>query len=304
MAKNLLQNLLDKSSSGNSSWRDMAQMYASSSAKGGNTFRNLMGLNVIVGLTEEKMKSNAIQNLKESERQKVFDQAKVAQRYSAYDKLMTTDEAYKQNKNYFTIQGEAEFSKLNPNFNLSLQSARDKRNQEIKDWAANAETTHLQNINNPAFKGVDKRMTKEEFFKPYEDYYVSKQQAIAAPKELSLVHKGWDMLTGKNNKAPSAAQLETERNTALQGSFGYLLNPTEVTGDAAIELYRDPNAFSLTKTEAQSRIVETVKDPDLQRSLIRGLEAKDSYTPNELKSAMIVGSTDFDPLIEKYTQHL
>ena len=131
MAKNLLQNLLDKSSSGNSSWQDMAQMYASSSAKGGNTFRNLMGLNVIVGLTEEKMKANAIQNLKESERQKVFDQAKVAQRYSAYDKLMTTDEAYKQNKNYFTIQGEAEFSKLNPNFDLSLQSARDKRILEL-----------------------------------------------------------------------------------------------------------------------------------------------------------------------------
>lgn len=302
MAKNLLQNLLDKSSSGNSSWQDMAQMYASSSAKGGNRFRNLMGLNVIVGLSESKMKANAIQNLKESERQKVFDQAKVAQTYAAYDKLMTTDEAYKKDKNHFMLKGEAEFSRLNPNFDLSLQSARDKRNQEIKDWAANEETNHLQNINNPAFKGLTKRMTKEEFYKPYEDYYVSKQQAIAAPKELSLVHKGWDMLTGKNNKAPSAAQLETERNTALQGSFGYLLNPTEVTGDAAIELYRDPNAFSLTKTEAQSRIVETVKDPDLQRSLIRGLEAKDSYTPNELKAAMIVGSTNFDPLIEKYTQ--
>ena len=302
MAKNLLQNLLDKSSSGNSSWQDMAQMYASSSAKGGNRFRNLMGLNVIMGLTESKMKSNAIQNLKESERQKVFDQAKVAQTYAAYDKLMTTDEAYKKDKNHFRLKGEAEFSRLNPNFDLSLQSARTKRNQEINDWAVNAEATHFQNISNPAFKGLDKRMTKEEFFKPYEDYYVSKQQAIAAPKELSLVHKGWDMLTGKNNKAPSAAQLETERNTALRGSFGYLLNPTEVTGDAAIELYRDPNAFSLSKTEAQSRIVETVKDPDLQRSLIRGLEAKDSYTPNELKSAMIVGSTDFDPLIEKYTQ--
>ncbi len=98
MAKNLLQNLLDKSSSGNSSWQDMAQMYASSSAKRGNTFRNLMGLNVIVGLTESKMKANAIQNLKESERQKVFDQAKVAQTYAAYDTLMTTDEAYKKIK--------------------------------------------------------------------------------------------------------------------------------------------------------------------------------------------------------------
>jgi len=300
MAQDILKNLLDKSGSG-FNVGELLGTYLSSTGKRNNRMRNILGLTTLFGLKEDSMRSNALKNLKENERLKVFDQAKVTNRWNAYDTLMKEDELYRKNPNHFKIQGEAEFAKLNPNFDLSTEDARKKRAKEINDWALNAKTLHESKIQNPAFEGMDKRMTKEEFFKPFEDYYVSRQQAITAPKELSIVHKAWDYLGGKKKDELSPQEIEANKNKALRGSFGFLLDPTEVKGEAEIELFRDPNEFTLTKLEAQSRIIETVKDADLQRSLIRNLK-KDTYTTNELKSAMIVGSTNFDPILEKVSQ--
>lgn len=300
--RDIFKNLLDKSSSG-FNVGELLGTYLSSTGKRNNRMRNILGLTTLFGLKEDSMRSNALKNLKENERLKVFDQAKVTNRWNAYDTLMKEDELYRKNPNHFMIQGEAEFAKLNPNFDLSTEDARKKRAKEINDWALNAKTLHESKIQNPAFTGElqDKRMTKEEFFKPFEDYYVSRQQAITAPKELSIVHKAWDYLGGKKKDELSPQEIEANKNKALRGSFGFLLDPTEVKGEAEIELFRDPNEFTLTKLEAQSRIIETVKDADLQRSLIRNLK-KDTYTTNELKSAMIVGSTNFDPILEKVSQ--
>jgi len=300
MAQDILKNLLDKSGSG-FNVGELLGTYLSSTGKRNNRMRNILGLTTLFGLKEDSMRSNALKNLKENERLKVFDQAKVTNRWNAYDTLMKEDEAYRKNPNHFMIQGEAEFAKLNPNFDLSTEDARKKRAKEINDWALNAKTLHESKIQNPAFEGMDKRMTKEEFFKPFEDYYVSRQQAITAPKELSIVHKAWDYLGGKKKDELSPQEIEANKNKALRGSFGFLLDPTEVRDGAEIELFRDPNAFTLTKLEAQSRIIESVKDADLQRSLIRNLN-KNTYTTNELKSAMIVGSTNFDPILEKVSQ--
>lgn len=297
-----LKSLLNKTGSG-FNVGDIIGTYLTSTGKRNNRMRNILGLTALFGLREDKMRYNALQNLKQSERNKVFDQAKVNKRWMAYDKLMTTDEAYRKNPNHFRVLGEAEFAKINPNFDLSTADARKKREREILDWATNEETLHKEKIQNPAFTGdlQDKRLSKEEFFKPFEDYYVSRQEAITAPKELSIVHKAWDYIGGNKKDELSPKEIEDNKNKALRGSFGFLLDPREVNDTAAIELFRDPNAFTLTKTEAQSKIIETVKDADLQRSLIRSLD-KDNYTPNELKSAMIVGSTNFDPILEKVAQ--
>lgn len=196
MAQDILKNLLDKSGSG-FNVGELLGTYFSSTGKRNNRMRNILGLTTLFGLKEDSMRSNALKNLKENERLKVFDQAKVTNRWNAYDTLMKEDELYRKNPNHFKIQGEAEFAKLNPNFDLSTEDARKKRAKEINDWALNAKTLHESKIQNPAFEGMDKRMTKEEFFKPFEDYYVSRQQAITAPKELSIVHKAWDYLGGK-----------------------------------------------------------------------------------------------------------
>ena len=87
------------------------------------------------------------------------------------------------------------------------------------DRAKAAQAMHESKIQNPAFEGIDKRMTKEEFFKPFEDYYVSRQQAITAPKELSIVHKAWDYIGGKKKDELSPQEIEANKNKALRGSF-------------------------------------------------------------------------------------
>ena len=292
-----LKSLLGKSSAG-FNVGDIIGTYLTSTGKRNNRMRNILGLTALFGLREDKMKFNAIKNLEESERNKVFDQAKVNKRWMAYDNLMKIDEEYRKNPNYFTVLGEAEFAKINPNFDLGTEDAREKRAREIKEWATFEENLHKEKIQNPAFNISDQRMSKEEFFKPFEDYYVSQQEAITAPKELSIVHTAWDLLGGNKKDELSPKEIEANKNKALRGSFGFLLDPREVNDTAKIELFRDPNAFTLTKNEATFRVIETVKDPDLQRSIIRKLD-KQSYTTNELQAAVIVGSTNFDPLVEK-----
>ena len=292
-----LKSLLGKSGKG-FNVGDIIGTYLTSTGKRNNRMRNILGLTALFGLREDKMKFNAIKNLEESERNKVFDQAKVNKRWMAYDNLMKIDEEYRKNPNYFTVLGEAEFAKINPNFDLGTEDAREKRAREIKEWATFEENLHKEKIQNPAFNISDQRMSKEEFFKPFEDYYVSQQEAITAPKELSIVHKAWDLLGGKKKDELSPKEIEANKNKALRGSFGFLLDPREVNDTAKIELFRDPNAFTLTKNEATFRVIETVKDPDLQRSIIRKLN-KQSYTTNELQAAVIVGSTNFDALVEK-----
>ena len=292
-----LKSLLGKSGKG-FNVGDIIGTYLTSTGKRNNRMRNILGLTALFGLREDKMKFNAIKNLEESERNKVFDQAKVNKRWMAYDNLMKIDEEYRKNPNYFTVLGEAEFAKINPNFDLGTEDAREKRAREIKEWATFEENLHKEKIQNPAFNISDQRMSKEEFFKPFEDYYVSQQEAITAPKELSIVHKAWDLLGGKKKDELSPKEIEAKKNKALRGSFGFLLDPREVNDTAKIELFRDPNAFTLTKNEATFRVIETVKDPDLQRSIIRKLD-KQSYTTNELQAAVIVGSTNFDALVEK-----
>ena len=63
-------------------------------------------------------------------------------------------------------------------------------------------------------------------------------------------------------------------------------------------MYRDPNQFTLNKDEASLNIISTVKDTDLQRSIISSLP-ESGITRNKLKATIISKSVDFDPLIAK-----
>ena len=117
-----LKSLLGKSGKG-FNVGDIIGTYLTSTGKRNNRMRNILGLTALFGLREDKMKFNAIKNLEESERNKVFDQAKVNKRWMAYDNLMKIDEEYRKNPNYFTVLGEAEFAKINPNFDLGTEDA-------------------------------------------------------------------------------------------------------------------------------------------------------------------------------------
>ena len=84
----------------------------------------------------------------------------------------------------------------------------------------------------------------------------------------------------------------------MQSDYGYLLNPDEITEDAVIKKYK-PTEMVVTKGEAASQILSTVKSEDIARNLISGL-TKEKYSRTELSDYVTMNVVDFNPYIEKY----
>ena len=276
-----LISLLDKNPG--SQTGELIGAYLSGRDKKDNRARNVLLASLFFNAKEAAMQSKVTKQLEELERQKTFDTAKITNQYNLYDKLMTDDEAFKKDKNYFKIQSEAEFARLNPNYDLSTEDARKIRKQEIDEYEQ-----ELINIHNEKIKtgNIKKRLSKEEFMKPLEDYYIQQGKQIAAPKNISLVHKAFDFV--RPGKRKQDLQNIT-RDQALRSNFAYLLDPTVIQGKASIDLYRDPNQFKYNKTEAASYIVQTYGDNDLSTNIINSIQddSSESFTLNDLKGKVL-----------------
>ena len=276
-----LKSLLDKNPG--SQTGELIGAYLSGRDKKDNRARNVLLASLFFNAKEAAMQSKVTKQLEELERQKTFDTAKITNQYNLYDKLMTDDEAFKKDKNYFKIQSEAEFARLNPNYDLSTEDARKIRKQEIDEYEQ-----ELINIHNEKIKtgNIKKRLSKEEFMKPLEDYYIQQGKQIAAPKNISLVHKAFDFV--RPGKRKQDLQNIT-RDQALRSNFAYLLDPTVIQGKASIDLYRDPNQFKYNKTEAASYIVQTYGDNDLSTNIINSIQddSSESFTLNDLKGKVL-----------------
>jgi hypothetical protein len=289
--------LLGKSSG--TSWGEIAGAYLSGGRKKDNRARNVMLATLFFNAKEANMQSKVMKNLQEMERQKTFDNAQMTDRWNAYNTLMDEDAAFKENPNYFRLQAEARFAKNNPNYPSGaklLQSEIDFKNKEVTDLEEALKNLHIEKIKSG---NVNKRLSKQEFFKPFEDYYVNKQEEIAAPGNVSLVHKAWNKLTNKNDKQTlTDIQKENQRNEAIRNNFGYLLNPDEITGDAAIAQYK-PLEMTVTKTEAANQILSSIENQDIARNLVTGLKQK-QYSRTELQDYITLNVVDFNPYIQKY----
>lgn len=297
MADKDYTSLLGKSSG--TSWGEIAGAYLSGGRKKDNRARNVMLATLFFNAKEANMQSRVMKNLQEMERQKIFDNAQMTDKWNAYNSLMDDDAAFKENPNYFRLQAEARFAKNNPNYPSGaklLQSEIDFKNKEVTDLEEALKNLHIEKIKSG---NVNKRLSKQEFFKPFEDYYVSKQEQIAAPGNVSLVHKAWNKLTNKNDKQTlTNIQKENQRNEAIRNNFGYLLNPDEITGDAAIAQYK-PLEMTITKTEAANQILSSIENQDIARNLVTGLKQK-QYSRTELQDYITLNVVDFNPYIQKY----
>jgi len=297
MADKDYTSLLGKSSG--TSWGEIAGAYLSGGRKKDNRARNVLLATLFFNAKEANMQSKVMKNLQEMERQKTFDNAQMTDRWNAYNTLMDEDAAFKENPNYFRLQAEARFAKNNPNYPSGaklLQSEIDFKNKEVTDLEEALKNLHIEKIKSG---NVNKRLSKQEFFKPFEDYYVTKQEEIAAPGNVSLVHKAWNKLTNKNDKKTlTDIQKENQRNEAIRNNFGYLLNPDEITGDAAIAQYK-PLEMTVTKTEAANQILSSIENQDIARNLVTGLKQK-QYSRTELQDYITLNVVDFNPYIQKY----
>ena len=298
MADKDFTSLLNKDSS--SSWKDIAGAYLSGGRKKDNRARNVLLATLFFNAKEARMQSNVVNNLKELERQKTFDNAQVTNRWNAYNTLMDEDEAFKKNPNYFRLQAQAEFAKNNPDFPTGaklLESEINFRNQEVLELEEALKNLHIEKIKTG---NVGKRLSKEEFFKPFEDYYVSQKEKISAPGNVSLVHKGWDFLTGKKKEELTEQQIKDNRNIASRSNYGYLLNPDEIMGEEVIAEYK-PLEMTITKGEAANQILSSIDNQDIARKLVSGLTQK-QYSRNELNDYITLSVVDFNPYIEKYSK--
>jgi len=279
------KSLLGRSSG--SSFADIASAYITGNRKSDNRARNVLLASLFFNAKESKMQSNVVKQLKELERDRTFEQSNVTAKWDAYNKLITEDENFKNNPNYFKLKSEAEFNKVNPNFKLDTESQRTFKNNEVSEYE-----TAMLNLHNEKLKtgDVKKKLTKEQFFKPFEDYYVSEQERISAPKNVSLVHKAWDYVTGDRKQELTKTQRETAKNTATQASFEKLLKGDVFYGDEAIKLARDPNEFDFTKQEAILYINKNIKNETIANDTIDTISKakKDTkYTLNDLKGALV-----------------
>lgn len=299
MADKDYTSLLGKSSG--TSWGELAGAYLTKGKKKDKKARNILIASLIFNAKEAQMQSNALKNLKENDKQKTFQNAGITNKWNAYNKLMEEDESYKANPNFFRLQAEQQFARDNVNFptgNKLLESEIDFKNKEVTDLEKALKNIHIEKIKTG---NITKRLSKEEFYKPFEDFYKGKQEEIAAPANVSLVHKAWDKITNREDKKIlTDIQKEQRLSEATRGSFGYLLNPDEITGEAAIAQYK-PTEMLVSKGEAASQILSTIQNESMAKNLITNLK-QDNYSRRELQDFITLTLVDFNPYVEKYNR--
>ena len=297
---NPLKSLLQKQNQGGS-WQDLAAGYFSNENKSSKRIRNLMIGRVFLGAKEMTMQDNVIKNLEKNERQRIYDLANVTSKWEKYDELMKDDEAYKADPFYFKDKAKEKYNEVwgNKDLNMNLQENKDFMQKEIEDYERALKNLHEQKIKTG---DINKRLTKEQFFKPFEDYYTTRKADITAPKNLSIVHSAWNRITKGKQTPLTEAEITAKRGTATRSAFDYLLDPSVVSKTEQIERERDSSTVTYTKEEAQRFIVDAMAPTDPARGkALREFDfsKKKQWTENDLTLYTVSAQTDFNAILEK-----
>lgn len=299
-AKEILSGLLSRQDSGGT-FKDIAADFFSGRSNDKKRARNVMIGSMLLGAKEMSMQNNVIKNLEENERQRTYDLANVTSKWEKYDELMKADEAYKADPFYFRDKAKEKYNQVwgNKDLNMNLQENKNFMQKEIEDYERALKNLHEQKIKTG---DIDKRLTKEQFFKPFEDYYTTRQADIAAPKNLSIVHSAWNRLTKGKQTPLTEAEITAKKGTATRSAFDYLLDPSVVSKTEQIERERDPSTVTYSKEEAQRFIVDTMAPTDPARGkALREFDfsKKTQWTENDLTLYTVAAQTDFNAILEK-----
>jgi len=299
-AKEILSGLLSRQDSGGT-FKDIAADFFSGRSNDKKRARNVMIGSMLLGAKEMSMQNNVIKNLEENERQRTYDLANVTSKWEKYDELLKADEAYKADPFYFRDKAKEKYNQVwgNKDLNMNLQENKNFMQKEIEDYERALKNLHEQKIKTG---DIDKRLTKEQFFKPFEDYYTTRQADIAAPKNLSIVHSAWNRLTKGKQTPFTEAEITAKRGTATRSAFDYLLDPSVVSKTEQIERERDPSTVTYSKEEAQRFIVDTMAptDPARGKALREfNFSKKTQWTENDLTLYTVAAQTDFNAILEK-----
>lgn len=299
-AKEILSGLLDRQNSGYT-FKNIAADFFRGNTNDKKRARNVMIGSMLLNAKEMSMQNNVIKNLQDNERQRTYDLANVTAKWEKYDELMKADEAYKADPFYFRDKAKEKYNQVwgNKDLNMNLKANKDFMNQEIDDYERALKNLHEEKIKTG---NIDKRLTKEQFFKPFEDYYTTRQEDISAPKNLSIVHNAWNRVTKGKQTPLTESEIASQRSTATRSAFDYLLDPSVVSKTEQIERERDSSTVTYTKEEAQRFIVDTMAPTDPARGLaLREFDfsKKTQWTENDLTLYTVAAQTDFNAILEK-----
>jgi len=285
--------------------------------------------------------NNVAKNLEQASVDQQFDIANKAQEWEAYSTYVQDDKQYKQAggkqktikdaegndqeviNDYFKSKSTLIFNELNPNFDAQYAGRSQRlgeRQTEIERVAKQLEEQHLNKSGilnlQPAAYNLDAKqyeeykkiipsegnyLTKEEFYKPYNDYYRNKERRIVDPSERSAVHALFGLFgpsrKRRENLDAKLAQEEliiTKLNNQYE-QVSSLIDPLTVS-------YTDPDEFEYKQGEAilyamdEKNIPQTLLRENLVRKLKRPKYAN-GLTPSQLNSLVITSTINFDELV-------
>ena len=199
MADKDFTSLLGKSAG--TSWGEIAGAYLSGGRKKDNRARNILLATLFFNAKEANMQSKVMKNLQELEEQKTLELAKLNKQWEKRTALQTE---------YDKIQKDGAFNVYKTKLEEDFKNAH-LENKEIVNMSSGAIAKYKNDwMNNQSkqyedefmqrYQGVDKGIeVKEEFTKPYMDYYKAQKEKIMNPKNVSLVHNMFSKI-GIGNK--------------------------------------------------------------------------------------------------------
>jgi len=226
-----LKSLLDKNPG--SQTGELIGAYLSGRDKKDNRARNVLFASLFFDAKEASMRSKVTKQLEELERQKTLEVAKLNNQWTKRVNLSNQYENIQKNGalNYYRADAEKAFDDAHSQEKelMSLQGG-DIAKYKI-DWMtdyANKQNDEFMQTYNKLDKSIT---TKEEFTKPYMDYYRAQQEQIAAPANVSLVHKVFSKIGVGKDKEEYANKVE---NLKLQREA----NQTRIKGFTQDEISR------------------------------------------------------------------
>ena len=203
-----LKSLLDKNTG--SQTGELIGAYLSNRNKKDNRARNVLLASLFFNAKEANMQGRVQKNLEELERQKTLEVAKLNNQWTKRVNLSNQYESIQKNGalNYYRADAEKAFEDAHSQEKelMSLQGG-DIAKYKL-DWM-----TDYSNKQNDEFmqtyNKLDKSITtKEEFTKPYMDYYSAQQNKIASPANVSLVHRAFSKIGIGKDKEKYADKVE------------------------------------------------------------------------------------------------
>ena len=203
-----LKSLLDKNPG--SQTGELIGAYLSGRDKKDNRARNVLLASLFFNAKETAMQSKVRKQLEELERNKTLEVAKLNNQWTKRVNLSNQYENIQKNGalNYYRADAEQAFDDAHSQEKelMSLQGG------DIAKYKINWMTKYANTQNDEFMKqynNIDKSITtKEEFTKPYMDYYRAQQEQIAAPANVSLVHKAFGAIGIGKDKQEYADKVE------------------------------------------------------------------------------------------------